>query len=184
MGKTQVATEFCYRSFAAASDDKLSPLSTASGTLYSLVVWLRAESAEALAIDLRALAIDSGIGVQGLRNDEVVDEVRARLYRARAPWLLVFDNVSSAELIAEKGVLPRGCQTLGHVLITSRELHESHEPSVRHSALQSTSVVQLGCLAPDASLELLRRVGGGHLGVDGGHFYIVGRRGSARFGEV
>ena len=98
VGKTQLATEFCYRHFAAASDHK--PLPSlhagsrhAAGMQYGLVVWLRAESAEALAADLRALAIDSGIGVQGLRNEEVVDEVRARLYRARAPWLLVFDNV-------------------------------------------------------------------------------------------
>lgn len=120
VGKTQLATEYCYRHFAAASE--VSPSSRVRK--YGLVIWLRAETAEALSADLRALAIDSGIGVQGLRNEEVVDEVRARLYRTRTPWLLVFDNVSSAELIAEKGVLPRGCDSVGHVLITSRELHE------------------------------------------------------------
>lgn len=49
------------------------------------------------------------ICLQGLRNDEVVAEVRSRLYRTRANWLLVFDNVSSSALIEEKGVLPRGC---------------------------------------------------------------------------
>ena len=49
---------------------------------YGLIVWLRAESAEVLAADLRALASDNGIGVQGLRNEEVVAEVRAKLKAA------------------------------------------------------------------------------------------------------
>ena len=43
---------------------------------YGLVVWLRAETSEALAADLRALVTDHGVGVQGLRNEEVVAEVR------------------------------------------------------------------------------------------------------------
>ena len=159
VGKTMLATEFCYRHFAGAADG-----SAMGPRAYGLVIWLRAETAEALATDLRSLAIDSGIGVQGLRNEEVVDEVRARLYRTRTPWLLVFDNVSTAELIAEKGVLPRGCQGIGHVLITSRELHEvNYEGSALRA---STSVVQLGCLSTPESLALLRRVGGEHLGVD------------------
>ena len=45
-------------------------------TRYGLVVWLRAETSEALAADLRALVTDHGVGVQGLRNEEVVAEVR------------------------------------------------------------------------------------------------------------
>ena len=73
---------------------------------YGLIVWLRAESAESLAADIRSLAIDSGIATQGLRNEEVVAEVMSRLYRTRVCWLLVFDNVSSRRLIDEH--VPRG----------------------------------------------------------------------------
>ena len=48
--------------------------------------------------------------------------MRARLYRTRSPWLLVLDNMSSSALMSssEKGVLPRGCVSVGHVLVTSR----------------------------------------------------------------
>lgn len=62
IGKTQLATEFCYKHFAAAS--QLDERPGQAARRYGLVVWLRAESAEALAADLRSLAIDSGIAVQ------------------------------------------------------------------------------------------------------------------------
>ena len=130
---------------------------------YGLVLWLRAETAEALAADLRALVTDNGIGVQGLRNDEVVAEVRARLSRTRWPWLLIFDNVSSASLVEQTGLLPRGCQSVGHVLITSRELPEASR--IGQLAV-CRAVVQVGCLQSGASLALLRTAGGEHLGVD------------------
>ena len=68
VGKTQLATEYAYRHFAAAS--KLD--AKGSRRAYGLVVWLRAESAEALAADLRSVANDCGIGVQGLRSDQVI----------------------------------------------------------------------------------------------------------------
>ena len=52
-------------------------------------------------------------------------KVRSRLFRTRWPWLLVFDNVSSARLVEQTGVLPRGCHGVGHVLVTSRHLSEA-----------------------------------------------------------
>ena len=159
VGKTQLATEYCYRSFAAAS--QLDERPSAAAQRYGLVAWLRAESAEALAADLRSLANDSGIGVQGMRNDEVVSEVRARLYRTHTNWLLVFDNVTSASFIGEQGLLPRGCMGTGHVLITSRTYDEA-----RGLCSNLSTVLQLGCFSTTESLALLRGAGGEHLGVD------------------
>jgi len=72
VGKTQLAIEFCYRQYTTAD-----PGAPGTGA-YGLVLWLRAESSEALAADLRSLALDCGIGVQGLRSAEIVAEVRAR----------------------------------------------------------------------------------------------------------
>ena len=112
VGKTQLAVEFCHRHYAAAKPEAAGG---ASSSGYSVVIWLRAETAEVLAADLRALAADCGIGgVQGLRNEEVVAEVRSRLHRTRGAWLLVFDNVASRELL--EAHLPRGCHGAGHVL--------------------------------------------------------------------
>ena len=116
-----------------------------NGRGYGLVVWLRAETAEALAADLRALVTDHGIGVQGLRNEEVVAEVRSRLFRTRWPWLLIFDNVSSASLVEQTGVLPRGCHGVGHVLITSRQLTEASRASSLGLLPACRAVVQVGC---------------------------------------
>ena len=86
VGKTQTAVEFCYRQFAAATSAASSPEAQGQPPLahghgvcrhvsYGLVLWLRAEAEEALADDLRCLAMDNGIGVQGLANEDVVDEV-------------------------------------------------------------------------------------------------------------
>ena len=80
VGKTQTAIELCYRQFAAAGSAGSEMLKPAQGgacrhTSYGLVLWLRAESEEALADDLRSLAIDSGIAVHGLANEDVVGEV-------------------------------------------------------------------------------------------------------------
>ena len=62
------------RSLRIASELPVPERAGAAQLRYGLVVWLRAESAEALAADLRALAADNGIGVAGLRTEEVVAE--------------------------------------------------------------------------------------------------------------
>ena len=74
VGKTQLAVEYCYRRFAGAAnaaDGARGGGGAAAAAAYGLVLWLRAESAEALAADLRALAVDSGIGEQGLRKRSI-----------------------------------------------------------------------------------------------------------------
>jgi hypothetical protein len=85
VGKTQVAIEYCYRNYAPTA----ASVARSSRPMYGLVIWLRAESAEALASDIRNLASDSGIVVQAMRNEEVVSEIRSRLYKCKCPWLLV-----------------------------------------------------------------------------------------------
>ena len=92
------------------------------------MIWLRAETAEVLAADLRALAADCGIG--GVRGEERGGGGRGALAppRTRGAWLLVFDNVASRELL--EAHLPRGCRGAGHVLVTTRELVERSSPSL------------------------------------------------------
>ena len=79
VGKTQTAVEYCYRHYdgtVGAEGTSPSPAGAGSRPLaYGLVVWLRGETSEDVAADLRALAVDSGIGVQGLRNEDVLEEV-------------------------------------------------------------------------------------------------------------
>ena len=91
--------------------------------------------------------------------------MRARLYRTRSPWLLVLDNMSSSALMSssEKGVLPRGCVSVGHVLVTSRMATLS--PEAQRADAHANALL-LGCLSIPESLELLRQAGGEHLGVD------------------
>ena len=77
VGKTQLAVEFCHRHYAAAKPEAAGG---ASSSGYSVVIWLRAETAEVLAADLRALAADCGIGgVQGLRNEEATGRLVEKL---------------------------------------------------------------------------------------------------------
>lgn len=50
---------------------------------YGLVVWLNAESADAIAAGFRRLANDTGFVVKDMNNQDIVNEMRARLYRTR-----------------------------------------------------------------------------------------------------
>jgi hypothetical protein len=75
VGKTQICTEYCYRYFPS---------------YYGLVIWLRAPSAESIAAGYRQLMTDTtGVDVKDKDTDEVVTEVKARLFRSKVPWLLV-----------------------------------------------------------------------------------------------
>ena len=79
-------------------------------------------------------------------------KVRSRLFRTRWPWLLVFDNVSSARLVEQTGVLPRGCHGVGHVLVTSRQLSEASSSLSQLAACRA--VVQVGCLRAELTLTI------------------------------
>ena len=59
-----------------------------------------------LAADVRRFAEDTGIVVNGVRNEEVVREVLARLYQTTKPWLMVLDNLTDKSTL--DAYLPRG----------------------------------------------------------------------------
>lgn len=147
VGKSSICTEYCYRHFPSS---------------YGLVVWLNAESAETLVADYRQLLADlvaddttNATAASNKDNNntnnsnEVIGEVKTRLFRCQVPWLLVFDNLEDRKVL-EKFV-PRGATSgsKGYVLVTSRvvELESGSGPS---------SLV-LGCLSPSESVEMLRR---------------------------
>ena len=139
VGKTQLVTEYCYRRFPSE---------------YGLVVWLNAESSDSLVADYRQLLADlaAEADVESDLNkttDEIVGEVKTRLFRSQVPWLLVFDNLEDHDLL-EKFV-PRGAGMKGHVLVTTRHVE------VELGAESNCSLI-LGCFNISESLELLRRV--------------------------
>lgn len=133
VGKTQLCTEYCYRYYPS---------------YYGLAIWLNAESAETLAANYRQLMADTtDVDVKDKDADEVVAEVKARLYRSKVPWLLVFDNLEDYTLL-EKFV-PHG-GTSGHVLITSRWVE----------SMSSVGILSLDCFDPAESVEFLCRSAG------------------------
>lgn len=132
VGKSQLAIEYCHRCYPR---------------YYGLVVWLNAESAESIAAGMRRLAQDNGVGVRDKQNDEIIEEVKARLYQARCSWLLVFDNLEDVKLVAEN--IPRGAMN-GHVLVTTRRIFPEW---------QGRSLT-LGCFAPDEATLFLHRAAG------------------------
>jgi hypothetical protein len=135
VGKTQICTEYCYRYFPS---------------YYGLVIWLRAPSAESIAAGYRQLMTDTtGVDVKDKDTDEVVTEVKARLFRSKVPWLLVFDNLEDQSLL-EKFV-PNG--GIGHVLVTTRLVNTDNLDSGDQTMI-------LGCFNPSESVELLCRAAG------------------------
>lgn len=141
VGKTQLVTEYCYLHFPSE---------------YGLVVWLNAESADSLVADYRQLLVDLAAEADVDANpnkstDEIVGEVKTRLFRSQVPWLLVFDNLEDRMLLER--FVPRGAGMKGHVLVTTR-LVEIELGS------ESTGTLILGCFNPSESLELLRRAAG------------------------
>ena len=130
VGKSQLAAEYCYRYFPS---------------YYGLVIWVAAQSAESIAAAYRQLMADTtDVDVKDKDTDEVVGEVKTRLFRSKVPWLLVFDNLEDSSLL-EKFV-PNG--GTGHILVTTRlvDIIDFGEQTM-----------VLGCFQPEESLELLCR---------------------------
>jgi len=98
VGKTQLAIEYAHR-FADG---------------YDVVWWVNAENVGLIGEQFAALGEDLGCARPGLPLDAVRRGVLAAL-RERGNWLLVFDNATRPEELADW--LPGGG---GHVLITSR----------------------------------------------------------------
>ena len=150
VGKSSICVEYCYRNFPSS---------------YGLIVWLNAESTDALVADYRQLLADLADGADinshtassasskdntdNNSTDEIIAEVKTRLFRCQVPWLLVFDNLEDRKLLGK--FVPRGAASgsTGHVLITSRV--------VDMESGSGSSSLNLGCLSPEESLELLRR---------------------------
>jgi hypothetical protein len=91
----------------------------------------------------------TGVDVKDKDTDEVVTEVKARLFRSKVPWLLVFDNLEDQSLL-EKFV-PNG--GTGHVLVTTRLVNTDNIDSGDQTMI-------LGCFNPSESVELLCRAAG------------------------
>ena len=83
-------------------------------------------------------------------TEEILSEVRTRLYRSNIPWLMVFDNLEDHSILER--FVPKGTQTRGHVLVTTRHHAETNG--------SSDGVLTLGCLDNDSAIELLRRSAG------------------------
>ena len=83
---------------------------------YDVVAWIRAEDGG--IADLAALAARLGGAVDGLSPSERAQLALDRLGESERRWLLVLDNVASAEQLG--GLLPGGGSS-GRVLVTSRD---------------------------------------------------------------
>ena len=82
---------------------------------YDVVAWIRAEDGG--TADLAALAARLGGAVDGLSPSERAQLALDRLGASERRWLLVLDNVASAEQLG--GLIPGGGN--GRVLVTSRD---------------------------------------------------------------
>jgi hypothetical protein len=82
---------------------------------YDVVAWIRAEDGG--TADLAQLAAKLGVPVEGLSPRERGQRALEWLSDSRQRWLLVLDNVASAEQL--EGLRPRGGS--GRVLVTSRD---------------------------------------------------------------
>ena len=143
VGKTQLCTEYCYRYFPS---------------YYGLVIWLQSTSAESVAAGYRQLMADTcGASLDALQEkdtDEIVAEVKARLFRSTVPWLLVFDNLEDHSLLDK--FVPNG-GSAAHVLVTTRLVRTDTVDFMP----DEDQTMLLGCFNPDESVELLRRTAGG-----------------------
>jgi len=100
VGKTQLATEYCYRH---AAD-------------YDLVWWIRSAETAALAADYAKLAGPLGLGIEDEQDQRLIVEGVRRALEQRGGWLLVFDNAEDRQQVRD--FLPHGG---GHAIVTSRD---------------------------------------------------------------
>jgi tetratricopeptide (TPR) repeat protein len=130
IGKTQVALEYAYR----------------FGQQYQAVLWVRAESREALTSDFAVLAAVLNLPEkEAQEQSRAVDAVKGWL-AALSRWLLILDNVEDLQLLGE--FLPQAVK--GRVLLTTRL--QAGRPRAR--------LIEVEVMEPEESaLFLLRRAG-------------------------
>ena len=136
--------QYCYRHFPSK---------------YGLVVWLNAETVDTLITDYRQLLADLAPNnnldsdMEKSSTEEIIREVRTRLFRSNVPWLLIYDNLEDHSILER--FVPRGAGTNGHVLVTTRQVDAQ-------SGIDSNAVLSLGCLDTSEAIELLVRSAGEH----------------------
>ncbi|HET7012975.1 MAG TPA: FxSxx-COOH system tetratricopeptide repeat protein [Streptosporangiaceae bacterium] len=131
VGKTEIAAEYAHRH----RDD------------YDLCWWIRCEREDAIVNSL--LALGRMMQLPDFRPEErdySIGLVIAALNRGQpfGKWLLIFDNVTNAEMISQ--FIPQGP---GHVIITSRD-------SYWRKALRSDGI-EVGEFQPEETIKFLQR---------------------------
>lgn len=101
VGKTQSATEYCYRH---AMD-------------YDVVWWVRSEESATLAGDYAALAQRLDLPEKNLQDQRQIVAAVRRWLEGHGRWLLVFDDAADKKGV--KDYIPHGVS--GHVIVTSRK---------------------------------------------------------------
>jgi hypothetical protein len=127
VGKTQLVTEYCYRQYPSeyglvvwlnaetaeslVSDYRQLLLDLAQEDAAEVVNLGSNETANASASTGASSTVTQGAGgaVSAQDTDEIVREVKTRLFRSQVPWLLVFDNLEDRRLL--KNFAPRGAGT-------------------------------------------------------------------------
>jgi hypothetical protein len=100
MGKTQTAVEYAYRYQKE----------------YGSILWVKANSREALVSDIAALAQDTGIIDKDEKDQNLAAAAAKRWLMNSSGWLLIFDNADDPELLVD--FFPFNSK--GHILLTSR----------------------------------------------------------------
>ena len=179
VGKTQLVTEYCYRHFPRDYGLVVWLNAESAETLVAdyrqLLMDLAQENASEVIVaanTLKTSGTTSSTGATGptapsetedvdesrsnnaitQNNDEIIREVKTRLFRSQVPWLLVFDNLEDRSLL--EIFVPRGAGRRGHILVTTRIFEMEWDLD------QSCGSLLLGCFNPDESVELLQRAAG------------------------
>ena len=178
VGKSQLCTEYCYRHFPREyglvvwlnaesaeslvadyrqllmdlSPENASEVIIATNILKSNDDTTTTSSSTLSASSAASMSRSGSSSSLEQDTDEIVREVKTRLFRSQVPWLLVFDNLEDRKLLDT--FVPRGSGTRGHILVTTRLFEMEWDID------ESCGSLLLGCFSPCESVELLKRAAG------------------------
>lgn len=121
------------------------------------MIWINAETSDSMVADYRQLLADLSsdhpdatldVADMNKTTEDVICEVKTRLFRSNVPWLLVFDNVEHRTTL--ETFIPHGAGARGHVLITTRQVDVE-------CGNEHVGSLMLGCFSAEESLQLLQR---------------------------